>query len=343
MFKDFANIWTIIGVSRDLRATKPLAVKVAGEQLVLFRDMKGAPAAVSDRCPHRGVALSMGKVKDGCIECPFHGWKFNREGSNCKVPWNPESKKQTLGILSFPVRELGGLLWLYTAPGTAPHEPMLPEVLHQKDVVVAALSLHWKTHWTRAMENMLDWPHLPFIHAKTIGRGMKMTSESRMDIHMEERDYGLQSTISIDGALQPGGLDYRFPNAMQLFIPVPSRTLQMIAVCLPIDEKNTRMILISLRNFLRPRLFNSIFRKMNRKVASEDQAVLESSFPIEVPEPSEEKSVRTDALTLKFRRLWRERLKGSQASLPLYKHGAKVFEIKSKFSDLNEYLEKNRQ
>ena len=325
MFKDFANVWTIIGAASELSATRPLPIKVAGEQLVLFRDATGAPAALSDRCPHRGVALSLGKVKDGCVECPFHGWRFGGDGSNRGVPWNPEAKKEHLGVLSFPVRELGGLLWLYTAPGAAPHEPELPEVLTRGKISIAAHSLIWKTHWTRAMENMLDWPHLPFVHNKTIGRGMKMAAEARMEIEIEERDYGLHSTNAIDGVPQPGGLDYRFPNAMQLFIPIPKLTLQMISVCLPIDDENTKMILLSIRNFLRPRIFNPIFRRMNHKVASEDQAVLESSFPVEVPEPSEERSVRTDALTLKFRRIWRERLKGSSASLPLHKRQNRTF------------------
>lgn len=314
MFQGFANVWTIVGVAKDLKRGKLLPMEIAGDRLVFFRNEAGEPRALLDRCPHRGVALSLGALKDGCVECPFHGWRFSGDGANCHVPWNPDAKKQNLGVASFPVRELGGLLWLYTAPIQPPFEPQLPEVLQRKDVSVSGDEILWKAHWTRAMENMLDWPHLPFVHKTTIGRGMK---GDRMDITWEDRDFGGHTQISIDDKPQPGGLDYRFPNAMELQIDPPGRTLRMIAVCLPVNDTTTKMLLITVRGFLRSRIFNPIFRLMNRKIATQDQAVLETSYPVEVPEPGEEKSVRTDAPTLKFRKIYRERLKGSVAAVSL--------------------------
>ena len=64
---------------------------------------------------------------------------------------------------------------------------------------------------------------------------------------------------------------------MVLYIPAPRRTLLMQVACIPIDETRTRMLLITWRNFLRSRLFDPIFRLMNRRIASEDQAIVESS------------------------------------------------------------------
>lgn len=320
MFRGFANVWTIVGLARDLRRA-PLPVEVAGERVVLFRDAAGHAHALVDRCPHRGVKLSLGRVVDGCIECPFHGWQFAGDGTNCHVPWNPDARPERLGATPLPLRERGQLLWLYTAPGTqAPEEPMVPDLLLDPRISVTAYVVDWQTHWTRAMENMLDWPHLPFIHRKTIGHNLPLKPGARMDLRWVDHPWGGRTSITIDGEAMPGTLDYRFPNAMELSIPIPKRVLGLFSVCLPLDERRTRMILVTARDFLRARVFDRVFHMSNRRVAGEDQAVLESSDPREVPSPGEERSVRTDEPTLKFRKIYRERLQDSDTaprSLPV--------------------------
>src|SRR5664279_3131 len=172
LFDDFANVWTIAGLARDIRK-KPVQFRVAGQRIVLFRGSDGKLGALLDRCPHRGVALSLGKVEGGNLVCPFHGWRFTVEGKNCHVPWSPNAKREQLGAIAIPVREVKGLIWLYTGFDTA-GEPTPPDTLDAPGVVVSAQSMLWSVHWTRVMENMLDKPHLAFVHRKTIGRGLRM-------------------------------------------------------------------------------------------------------------------------------------------------------------------------
>ena len=95
----------------------------------------------------------------------------------------------------------------------------------------------------------------------------------------------------------------------------PGRLLRVMAVCLPEGSCETRMIFLSIRDFARTRLLDPVFRYSNRRIAREDQAVIESSDPPEVPEAARERSVRTDAPTLAFRKLYFERLRGSSAAL----------------------------
>lgn len=314
MFHGFAGVWTIVGGAARL-GRKPLPLTVAGEKLVLFRDASGAPRALVDRCPHRGVQLSLGRVVDGCLECPFHGWRFAGDGANCHVPWNPEARRERLGAVPVPVCERGGLLWLYTGVGVdAPQEPEVPELLLRPDVHVCSFAVTWRTHWTRAMENMLDWPHLPFIHRRTIGHGLPLSAEGRMDIALDEQPWGFRTTITIDGKPQDGILDYRFPNAMHLHLPAGKRTLGLMTACLPVDDSSTSMIFVTARNFLRSRVFDGLFNYGNRRIAAEDRAVVESSAPAIVPAAADERSVRTDEPTLRFRKLYRERLQGSSVA-----------------------------
>ena len=86
-----------------------------------------------------------------------------------------------------------------------------------------------------------------------------------------------------------------------------------MAVCLPVDETHPQLTITTLRNFARWRAFDGYFRRSNRKIANEDKAVLETSDPFAVPPAGQEKSVRTDAPTLAFRKLYFERFRDSDA------------------------------
>jgi phenylpropionate dioxygenase-like ring-hydroxylating dioxygenase large terminal subunit len=317
MFANFANVWTFVALSGDLRPGTPLPLRIAGERVVLFRDAAGKTAALIDRCPHRGVALSLGRVVKGEIECPFHGWRFDGTGRNCGVPWNPDAKLETLSAIALPVREIAGLLWVYT--GFAPSvEPDVSESFSAPKVVFCAQSVVWRAHWTRVMENMLDMPHLPFVHRRTIGKDLGgLVTGSRMDLLLEERPYGLHISNKINGEARPGTLDYRYPNVMELRIDPPGRLLRLMVACVPEDDKTTRLLLLTLRDFARSRLLDPVFRLMNSRIAREDRRIVESSLPCEAPPPNEEKSVRTDAPTLAFRRIYRQRLAGGSARPPV--------------------------
>ena len=314
MFEGFANVWTIVGLARDLPAGKLQPLLIAGERVVIFRDGTGKPAALIDRCPHRGVALSLGKVRDGIVECPFHGWRFESSGANCHVPWEPDAKRGPLGATAVPIRERAGLLWLYTGADPA-GEPEPSESLLQPGITLCSQDVVWAAHWTRAMENMLDVPHLPFVHKRTIGRGVDTRISRTMDVSWTETALGGKATARIEGRDKPIVLNFLFPNAMELVLDMPGRVFRVMAVCLPEGPKATRMIFLTIRNFARLRLFDPLFHYSNRRISIEDQAVVESSDPVAVPEAGKERSVRTDAPTLAFRKLYFERLKDSAATL----------------------------
>jgi phenylpropionate dioxygenase-like ring-hydroxylating dioxygenase large terminal subunit len=311
-FLGFANVWTPVAHSPDLRAGSPLGVRVAGTGVVLWRQLDGTPAALLDRCPHRGAALSLGRVVGACLQCPFHGWRFDGAGNVTSVPWNPDAKLGALRAQGVPARELAGQIWIRTSLGEAPDEPQINDLLTDRNIRVSGFGIEWRVHWTRAMENMLDWPHLPFVHRRTIGRGLAKLADRRMDITVEEQPWGFHTTIAVDGDPQRGALDFRWPNVMNLYIPLSGRKLLLAVSCVPIDATRTLLLLTTARSFLRHRWLDVVFNRMNRRIAAEDRAIVESSEPSEIPDARLEKSVRTDAPTLRFRRLYEQRLKPPQ-------------------------------
>jgi phenylpropionate dioxygenase-like ring-hydroxylating dioxygenase large terminal subunit len=316
MFRGFANVWTPLLLSRAV-GRKPALVTLAGESLVLFRDAAGRVAALADRCPHRGAALSQGRVTaDGHIECPFHGWQFDGTGRNCHVPLNPDAKRDQLSATALPVREIGDMIWLFTAPGTeAPFAPQVPDGLAAPGLSRTYVQRSWRCHWTRAMENMLDSTHLPFVHRRSIGKALRqrMTPQSRLEIAWEETPFGGRAEARMDGT--PGGafLEYWKPNIMALHIPVPGKHLRIHALAIPEADGVTRLVVCQSRGFARSPLLNPVFAWTNRRIADEDKAVVESGGPEEVPPAASEHSVATDRVTLQFRKYYYDELRPSRA------------------------------
>jgi phenylpropionate dioxygenase-like ring-hydroxylating dioxygenase large terminal subunit len=315
MFDGFARLWTPVMPSRAVRA-RPVRFVLAGTPIVLFRGAEGRIGALVDRCPHRGVALSLGKVgDDGCLECPFHGWRFDTDGVNRRAPLNPDAKLDALGASALPVRVVGDLIWVFTEAGAAPPAPAAPEGLTMPGVSRTYLTRDWACHWTRAMENMLDSPHLPFVHRRTIGRvyRRRMTPASRMDITWEATATGGRAAASLDGDANGAFLEFFRPNMMALTIPIPGRHLRIHALVIPTDPGRTRLIVAGSRDFARWRLFDAAFNWMNGRIADEDKAVVESSGPDESPPAGDERSVATDRATLQFRKYYYDVLRGSAA------------------------------
>lgn len=303
LFSALPNQWVPALHAAKLRAA-PQQVWLAGERLVLFRGEGGQPKALLDRCPHRGVALSLGRVTtEGHLECPFHGWQFRGDGACQRVPLEPEARCEKLSVAAFPVVEKGGLIWVFTGEESARPslEPDVPEALLHPSAARADQEVLWRCHWTRAMENMLDYPHLPWVHAGTIGRGLP--KDGRLTLTITDLPTGFHLDWSHSSAPSEGGLEWWRPCGMMLDIGGGTRLFRQHVFCVPGREGETRMMISTVRDFgwLGNLLSTPFMGWAERKILLEDQRVVESSEPAEAPPASEERSVRNDAPTLRFR------------------------------------------
>jgi phenylpropionate dioxygenase-like ring-hydroxylating dioxygenase large terminal subunit/uncharacterized protein (DUF2141 family) len=314
-FEGFAEQWTPIELGARLGRGRALSITLAGVEVALFRTKTGEVGAVVDRCPHRGARLSLGEVTpEGKLACPFHGWEFDRQGACTRVPLcdTKEAQRGRFGVLALPVREIGPLIWVYTGHDARGTEPDVPASLIDAQWVHWSIVDPWRTHWTRAMENMLDMPHLGWVHRRTIGRQMRVRADrgDEMEVRTIDEPWGFR----IEGSTQGGeaivaGLEWRRPNGMILRLSSkPGRQLLQHVYCVPETRETTRMILVTARDFGRYNPFMRLFDAANPIILAEDRGVVESIRPREVPHPSEEKSVATDEPTLRFRRWYLKHL-----------------------------------
>ena len=324
LFGDAAGLWFPAEYARKLRS-KPRRVWVAGEAIALFRDHQGHAHALIDRCPHRGVALSLGRVlEDGCLECPFHGWRFDGEGACTKVPLNPEAKRERLSAQALPVVERGGMIWLYTglALPSGDQGPHVAPTLERGDLRRRHHEVVFAAHWTRAMENMLDTPHLPWVHRRTIGAGMLPNQEATMELRIDPREHGFRLSWQVSGTPEPAPerqpwLEWWQPCGMVLNIDNPLGTYRQHVFCVPGKPGETRMMIVSSRKLMLglDLLGWPMMSWFEDKILGEDRAVVESSRPARVPPASEERSVATDEPTLKFRKwFWQHQHELDQAA-----------------------------
>ncbi|MDB5870465.1 MAG: rieske [2Fe-2S] domain protein [Polaromonas sp.] len=111
------DAWWAVALSEAVSAQKPLAAVFDGHALVVFRDSTGAAVALEDRCPHRRVPLSIGRIKEGHLQCAYHGWTFNGSTGSCTAIPNLDEGERVparYAARAYPVREASGFVhvWL---------------------------------------------------------------------------------------------------------------------------------------------------------------------------------------------------------------------------------------
>ncbi|KAA3647034.1 MAG: aromatic ring-hydroxylating dioxygenase subunit alpha [Chloroflexi bacterium] len=161
--------WLVVGQSEDLKEGDIQAVRLLGQDLVLWR-VNSQVLAWQDLCVHRGVRLSLGKVVGGDkLECPYHGWTYNTKGQCIKMPAHPEqTPSEKAHVKSYQVREQYNLLWV--SLGEPEHDvPPLPEWDDTEFRKIPCGPYKLKANGPRIIENFLDIAHFPFVHEGILG------------------------------------------------------------------------------------------------------------------------------------------------------------------------------
>lgn len=156
--------WLPVCKSCELKK-KPLHIKLLDEEIVLFRNDDNI-SALRDRCPHRNVPLSEGLIISNCIQCPYHGWKFDGLGICRETPGaNPMEPCQSYKIPAFKAQEEAGLIWV-RLDSTSVTDVLKPPVhALSKDFSTRIWSTSVKGSLINALENFLDGTHTHFVHS----------------------------------------------------------------------------------------------------------------------------------------------------------------------------------
>ncbi len=158
--------WQPVALTDELPAERPIkAVRLLGENFVLFRDEKGQYGLLDRDCPHRGADLAYGRLEGGGLRCAFHGWLFDTNGQCLETPAEPVNSKLCQGIRqrAFPVIEKNGILFAYPGEGEPPAFPELDCFTAPVDYTFAFKGL-MECNWLQALEVGIDPAHASFLH-----------------------------------------------------------------------------------------------------------------------------------------------------------------------------------
>jgi vanillate O-demethylase monooxygenase subunit len=152
-------------VTRDL---KPRTI--LNEPVLFYRQEDGTVAAIEDRCVHRQVPLSMGRLVGSEVECPYHGLRFNAAGACTHIP-SQSRIPASCRVKSYPVVERNRWIWIWMGD-PAKAEPDLIEDIHwigDPEWGFAGDLIHVEGNYLLLVDNLLDTTHLTFVHPSTLG------------------------------------------------------------------------------------------------------------------------------------------------------------------------------
>lgn len=209
--------WQPIALVEELEEKRPVrAVRLMGQDFVLFRDEKGELGLLDRDCPHRGADLAFGRLEDGGLRCPFHGWLFDVKGSCLETPAEPAGSKLCTRIKqsAYPVVEKSGIIFAYIGEGEPPAFPAF-DCFVAPDTHVFAFKGLFECNWLQALEVGIDPAHASYLHRffqdesteASYGKQFRGASNDsdmpitkvlrefdRPDIAVESADYGLRLT-----------------------------------------------------------------------------------------------------------------------------------------------------
>ncbi|GGX87850.1 Rieske 2Fe-2S domain-containing protein [Massilia dura] len=287
--------WFVAARSDRLRA-RPLAVTVLGVPLVVGRMPAGGVFAFEDRCPHRQVPLSCGRITAQGLQCPYHGWTFGGDGRCTAVPGlAPDTAAPAVSARTVACQEHDGLVWVRLAApaGADPARPALADTPPASMIagLAGGSSLQWQACWKApvldALENFLDPLHTHAVHPGLVRRdgrrrpvaaAVRTTDEGfRIDYRGQEEQSGWLyrlfesprvSECAVFAGAASARLEYRYRNGSAVditlhFTPAAPDETHVFANVAVAGRRAPRW---ALRLFVQPLL---------ARVARQDQRIVE--------------------------------------------------------------------
>ena len=323
----FINFWYAVCWSTEL-ADAPYKARMLGQDFVLFRDENGRAHCLSNTCVHRGGALASGNVRGSCIECPYHGWRFDGEGHCLAIPSLGKGAKipGRVRVDAYPTQEKYGLVFAFL--GDLPEEERPPNLeipeFGEEGWAHNLQDFDSEVNYRRAIENALDPAHNEFVHS-THGFAGSADDQRVPELEFLEDEWGVgfmtryvapplpdekmrsASGRPDTGVVEAGSKHHGPTSGWTKIHPGPDIRIHQWAWHTPIDEFSERVFLVQTRNFVLGEENNERFKERNAMVAEEDRVVINRLKPRQGPwSTGHEFLVPTDKAVVGYREYLKE-------------------------------------
>jgi phenylpropionate dioxygenase-like ring-hydroxylating dioxygenase large terminal subunit len=316
------NSWYVAAWDREVTRGL-LARTLLGEPVVLFRKGNGEAVALEDRCCHRHLPLSMGRLEGDELRCGYHGLKFEASGRCVEIPGQASIPPQAR-VRAFPLVEKYNWLWIWMGEPERADPAQIPNwwwADHPQWAFTRPDRVHLKCNYQLIADNVLDVTHLAYVHASSIGSASII--EFPATVEREDRLVRLTRWIRDRPAPPLYKKAGAFPGNVerwQIVEHVPpcfsvnfagckdgERRIDLMALSAPTPEtaNTTHYFFGFVRNFgLRDEEMEKIFAVDMVKVFNEDFPVLEAQQRMLELKPGAPKvDIQVDAAPLAARRM----------------------------------------
>jgi phenylpropionate dioxygenase-like ring-hydroxylating dioxygenase large terminal subunit len=286
------NLWYFALPSKAVPQGKMTPKELLGEPVVFARDAGGKVYALRNVCPHRGVAFHPGKMIDGQVECPYHGWRFKSSGQCAHIPslvTGQEMDPGKISVRTYPVEERNGLIWIYMAEtaGTAPMMPAPRLDLAEDARTTMQMVQLFPCALDNAVVGLMDPAHGPFVHKSPLWRSVKSIQEKAKKYEPIERGFSMvKHSPSKNSKLYHmllGGqvtteIEFRLPSIRVETIEAGRTKIIGLTACTPLNETNTEVTQTffwnlsfgwAIKPFFRP--FAEEFLAQDRRMVTQQQ------------------------------------------------------------------------
>lgn len=303
------NDWHPVAAVEELDERPILSARLLGEDIVLWR-VNGQTHAWQDLCVHRGTKLSLGKIVNDCLMCPYHGWTYNQEGRCVHMPAHPEQKPPAKArVKQYRLQERYGLLWVCLGEPAGEIPPFPESALPGFVTAVCDPARHVRANGPRLIENFLDATHFPFVHAGVLGD----------PTHPEVNDF--QARIGPGGVesdpievyqpapygSKPGLVEYTYhayrPLVAHFTKKTGERLFGLMLAITPHDEgDSTGWFIVADAEPGGSAALKASYSPRIMRIFEEDRVVVESQRPELLPlDLQEELHLRSDRLAIAYR------------------------------------------
>ena len=239
--------WLPIAVAADVGA-RPVARRLLGEDLIVFRTGQGKVGIVDRQCKHRRADLLVGVCEDEGIRCGYHGWMFAVDGRCVEQPAEPRLNSR-VQIKSYPAQELGGLVWAYMGPQPAPLLPRFDLFVWDdalRDIGECVLDFNW----LQAMENSVDPHHVEWLHGRFMNvhnaleakgaEPVQVLAKRHLKVGFDRFEYGIIKRRVLEGQSEEDE-DWKVghPLVFPIILRVGGGGMDQFQIRVPIDDTHT--------------------------------------------------------------------------------------------------------
>ena len=244
--------WQPVAMANEVKDL-PVAIRILGEDLVLFRDQSKQLGLLHRHCAHRGASLEFGIVMECGIKCCYHGWHFDVDGRLIDAPSEPAGSPVRNKVVqgAYPVREEQGLVFAYLGPPDQCPDFPIYDTMCLDDTEKQTFSLSMPANWLQVYENTQDPIHVLHLHALSSGIQFGAASGVEQMIEYTETPLGMMNiqTRRVGEHLWTRTTDTILPNCNQTGAiweeAENKKTFQRVSMLrwmVPIDNTNTMTI-----------------------------------------------------------------------------------------------------